>query len=218
MARTSAWPFGTDADQDDPLTALRVPAVSSFNPEWRYVAAYLKPAADGVPDYLAGPPFASNERPTGREAQMLASFIREYLEHWFHEGYRTQLAERPLDVDSGCPTWVFIKYGPDDWGYRVGTWQSAAFVPEAPAARERLGEQAVGPLTLEQVMDRVRTITGDEPLPRWTEWKAEHPDVFGPCPRCKGSGIDPEHTAAENYGDVVRELPEPCAHCQLVSA
>ena len=41
MSDTQAWPFGTEAKRDDPLTALRIPVVSSFNPEWRYVAAYL---------------------------------------------------------------------------------------------------------------------------------------------------------------------------------
>jgi hypothetical protein len=38
-----------------------------------------------------------------------------------------------------------------------------------------------------------------------------------PCARCKGSGVDPEHSASESYGDVVRELPEPCSACQLVT-
>lgn len=35
------------------------------------------------------------------------------------------------------------------------------------------------------------------------------------CARCKGSGVDPEHVAHESYGDVVRELPEPCSACQI---
>ncbi|MFJ8727708.1 hypothetical protein [Streptomyces sp. NPDC093269] len=35
------------------------------------------------------------------------------------------------------------------------------------------------------------------------------------CPRCKGTGNDPEHTVSENYGDIVRELPTPCSACQL---
>jgi hypothetical protein len=213
------WPFGTDADENDPLTALRVPAVSSFNPGWKYVAAYLKPAAGDAPDYLTGPPLVSNERPTDREAQMLASFIRGYITRWFNEGYQTKLALRPLDVDSGCKTWVFVKYGPDDWGYRVTTWEyGPTFVPGSPSYRERYPDEAAGPLTLGQVMDRVHSIGSDEPMEHWTQWKAAHPKVFGLCPRCQESGIDPEHTAQEDHGDVVRELPVPCAHCQLVSA
>lgn len=35
------------------------------------------------------------------------------------------------------------------------------------------------------------------------------------CDRCMGSGIDPEHAASEDYGDVVREVPVPCTSCQL---
>ncbi|MFG3046298.1 hypothetical protein ACGFZR_15380 [Streptomyces sp. NPDC048241] len=38
------------------------------------------------------------------------------------------------------------------------------------------------------------------------------------CDRCKGSGVDPENTTSENYGDIVRELPEPCSACQLTPA
>lgn len=178
MTTSTSWPFGTDADRDDPLTQLRIPVVSSFNPRWRYVAAYLKPVTDG-PDYLKGPPFGSNERPTDREAQMLASFIREYLHHWFHEGYISKLAGRPLDVDSGCKTWVFIKYGDDDWGYRVTTWTyGSTFVPPPPSFRERYPkETGGGPLTLEQVMDRAHAI-GNEPMQHWLDWKAAHPEVF----------------------------------------
>lgn len=69
------WPFGSDADRSDPLTRLRIPVVGSFNPRWKYVAAYLKPVEEGAPGYMSGPPFGSNERPTGEEAEMLASFI-----------------------------------------------------------------------------------------------------------------------------------------------
>ena len=178
MTATTSWPFGTDAKQDDPLTALRVPVVGSFNPMWKYVAAYLDVVTDG-PDYLKGPPFGSLERPTDREAPMIASFIREYIEHWFNERYQHKLTERPLDVDSGCKTIVFIKYGPDDWGYRNAEWiYGPTFVPPPPTYRERYpDETGGGPLTLEQVMDRKHTI-GDEPLARRQQWKADHPDVF----------------------------------------
>ncbi|MEU1443100.1 hypothetical protein [Streptomyces mirabilis] len=175
---TTAWPFGTDADEKDPLTAMRIPVVGSFNPMWKYVAAYLNTAGDG-PDYLQGPPFASNERPTDAEAQMIASFIQAYIQHWFRESYQAKLARRLLDVDSGCKTIVFIKYGPDDWGYRVTEWQYGhTFVPPPPSYRERRpDEDCGGPLTLEQVMDRKHTIV-DEPMQHWLDWKAAHPEVF----------------------------------------
>lgn len=217
---TAAWPFGTDAKQDDPLTALRIPVVGSFRPEWRYVAAYLNTAMPGVPDHLAGPPFSSVQRPTDREAAMLASFIREYLEHWFRDGYVVRLAERALDVDSGCNTVVFVKYGDDDWGYGRVSWEyGPTFVPGPPRSRGTQYEyvKTPGSLPLEQVMDLAHTVA-DKPMEHWTRWKAEHPEVFGPCTRCKGSGIDPEHTATETYGTGdVRELETPCARCQLVA-
>ena len=175
---STAWPFGTDAKQDDPLTKLRIPVVGSFNPMWKYVAAYLNPA-EGGPDYLKGPPFASNERPTDTEAAMIASFIQEYIQHWFNEGYQRKLAARPLDVDSGCKTIVFIKYGPDDWGYRATEWQYGhTFVPPPPSFRQQNPDESCGgPLSLVQVMDRKHTIV-DQPMQHWLDWKAAHPEVF----------------------------------------
>ncbi|MYV77733.1 hypothetical protein GT352_27945 [Streptomyces sp. SID1046] len=166
---TTTWPFDTDADEHDPLTALRIPVVGSFNPRWSYIAAYLKPQSDH--SYT----FGSADRPTDSEAKMIASYIEEYIQHWFNERYQRKLAERPLDVDGGCNTTVFIKYGPGDWAYRRCSWQyGPLFVPEPPSFADR----TVGPLTLLQVMDRNHTIA-DEPLQHWVDWKAAHPEVFG---------------------------------------
>lgn len=172
---TQTWPFGTDAIENDPLTAMRIPVVSSFNPSWYYIAAYLGTNEDSGSDWDPAWPFASTERPTDREAAQLASFIREYIERWYTESFKAKLAQRPLDVDGGCNTTVFIKYGPDDWGYRRVSWiYGPTFVPLPPNAPARDTE----PLSLKQVMDRVHTI-GDEPMKHWTDWTAAHPDVFG---------------------------------------
>lgn len=178
---TPDWPFGTDADRDDPLTALRIPVVSSFNPQWKYVAALM---AVDTSRYSWG----SAERPTDAEAAMIASFIREYITHWFRESYQHKLAQRPLDVDSGCNTVVFCKYGPDDWAYRRMSWEyGPLFVPEPPHMKDRQG-----PLSLEQVMDRVHTIGDDGPMPRWTTWRADHPEVF---PATQQTATDAKDTA-----------------------
>ncbi|MGW1784884.1 hypothetical protein ACWCQQ_38140 [Streptomyces sp. NPDC002143] len=172
---SAVWPFGMDADEHDPLTALRIPVVGSFNPEWRYVAAYLKPVTDG-PDYMKGPPFGSNERPTDTEAAMLASFLLEHRQYWFsNEGYARKMDQRPLDIDSGWNTTVFVKYGEDDWGYRRCSWiDGPTFVPGPPGSESR---KAVGRLTLERVMDHRHSI-GDEPMEHWLDWKKAHPEVF----------------------------------------
>lgn len=37
---TEEWGFGDEVDQNDPLVALRIPVVKTFNPSWRFVAAY----------------------------------------------------------------------------------------------------------------------------------------------------------------------------------
>lgn len=174
MSQTQAWPFDTDAIQDDPLTALRIPVVTSFNPMWKYVAAYINVDRS---QYSWG----SQERPTDAEAAMLASFIEEYKNHWFNEAYKARLLERPLDVDSGCNTTVFIKYGTDDWGYRRCSWQyGPMYVPVGPKLRggKYDEDKQPGPLSLVQVMDRCHTIC-DEPMQHWVQWKADHPEVFG---------------------------------------
>jgi hypothetical protein len=170
---TTAWPFGTDANENDPLTALRIPVVTSFNPEWKYIAAYIDVDTSRYS-------WGSQERPTDAEAAMLASFIEEYKHHWFNESYKAKLLKRSLDVDSGCNTTVFIKYGTDDWGYRLCSWTyGPTYVPVGPKLRggKYDEDKQPGPLTLEQVMDRRHTIV-DEAMPHWLDWKAQHREVF----------------------------------------
>ncbi|WP_369274459.1 hypothetical protein AB5J55_35070 [Streptomyces sp. R11] len=176
MAETKAWPFGTDAIQDDPLTAMRIPVVTSFNPRWCYVAAYLGTSADTGNTFDPPWPFASAERPTDAEAQMLVSYLQEHRHYWFgNEGYARKMDQRPLDIDSGWNTTVFIKYGADDWGYRRCSWTyGPTFVPGPPGSDSRA---AVGQHSLEQVMDRIQA-HGNEPSPRWQQWKANHPNIF----------------------------------------
>lgn len=169
------WEF--DAAEHDPLTKLRIPVVGSFNPRWRYIGAYL--ATNEGAEVLDSPPFSSSERPTDGEAAMIASYIQEYIQHWFNESYQAKLRERVLDVDSGANTTIFIKYGEDDWGYRRASWRYGhTFVPPPPMFREKYPEESCGgPLSLPRVMDRIHTI-GDEPMKHWTDWKSSHPDIF----------------------------------------
>lgn len=164
MADTD-WPY--DADQHDPLTALRIPVVGSAWPRWFYIVAFDSGRLDD-----------EQHRPTDREARMLASFLEEYIAHWYNDRWKAKMAERPFDIDGGANGVIFRKWGDDDWGYRQRTWQyGPTYVPEHPRIRD---EKHPGPLTLVQVMDRIRTIGSDEqPVQRWLDWKAAHPKVFG---------------------------------------
>ena len=186
MSETQDWPFDTDAKRHDPLTALRIPVVRSFNPRWHYVAAYLGTSADTGNTFDPPWPFASVERPTDAEAQMLVSYLQEHRHYWFgNAGYARKMDQRPLDVDSGWNTVVFIKYGADDWGYRRCSWTyGPTFVPSPPNSRNTEYEYSKhpGPLSLEQVMDLAHTIGSDEPMPHWLQWKTDHPDVFASEP------------------------------------
>lgn len=161
---TIVWPFGTDADRNDPLTAVRI-AVTGTHPGWSYLVAFNRD---------------SPERPTDAEAAMLASYLEEYKHRWYGDNwYRAKLAQRALDVDAGANGTIFRKYAPDDWGYRRRTWrQGPLFVPQSPRLREMYpGEAPLGPLSLIQLMDYVHSHS-EEVSPRWLKWKADHPEVF----------------------------------------
>ncbi|WP_030574595.1 hypothetical protein [Streptomyces aureocirculatus] len=162
---TADWPFGTDADRDDPLTKLRILVVTSFNPDWKYIAAYI-----GVNTRCYS--WGSKERPTDAEAAMLDSYIDEYIHYFLGDHERQRMLKRPLYVERRVITRVFNKYAPADWGYRILTWQyGPRFLPGPPGSESR---QTAGPLSLEQAMDRNHDIHPK----RWLDWKAAHPEVF----------------------------------------
>jgi hypothetical protein len=160
---TAAWPFGTDADEHDPLTALRI-ATTGSHPRWCYLVGFDRD---------------SDARPTEAEAAMLASYLDEYKAYWYGGSYLHKLAEKPLDVDGGANGVIFRKWGPDDWGYRRQSWtRGPLYVPQSPRIRERYPDEApIGPLALEQVMDHAHTIV-DGLHKRWLDWKVAHPEVF----------------------------------------
>lgn len=165
-AEPAEWPY--DADQHDPLTALRIPVVGSAWPGWAYIVALDSGRLDD-----------ECFRPTDVEAARLRSFLDEYIAYFYNESYKVTLAELPFDIDGGAAGRIFRKWGPDDWGYRISTWQRGpTYVPAHPRIRAR-EKNPVGPLTLVKVMDRIHTHGIDEPCARWVEWKAAHPEVFG---------------------------------------
>jgi hypothetical protein len=165
---TTTWPFGTDADEHDPLTAHRI-AVTHSHPSWRYLVAFDR---------------ESEERPTDHEAALLASFLDEYKARWYYPSFIATMAERPLDVDGGANGVIFHKFGADDWGFRRHsftrgyTWsvvwprQRASYLAEHPDAKD------VHAFSLLELMDRIHTIV-DHQSAHWVEWKAARPELFG---------------------------------------
>lgn len=164
MTARTDWPY--DADQHDPLTALRIPVTSDY-PGFTYTACFDRD---------------SDVRPTDREARMIASFIEEYQERWFGNGrWRKVQQAKPFDMDCYTTT-IFHKWADDDWSYQICTWTAGPhWVPCGPRLRNTQYDhpKADAPLTLEQVMDRVHTLGDDKPMRDWTAWKTAHPDVFG---------------------------------------
>jgi hypothetical protein len=157
------WPY--DADQHDPLTAMRIPVTSAY-PEWRYIATF-----DGE----------SEARPTDAEAAMLASFIEQYKVYFFGADgwYKRKLEEKPFDCDA--VTKIFHKWGAGDWSYRVVTWESGPlWVPVQPRLRGgQYDYKGLGAHTLEQAMDLTHHLGTKYPDTAWVQWKSDHPDVFG---------------------------------------
>lgn len=157
MSARTAWPY--DADRDDPLTKLRIPAVSAWA-EWNYIVAFDR---------------ESPARPDDVEAQQLASFLGYYIDYWYNESYKLHLAERPFDIDGGANGMTFRKYADSDWAYRRRTWtMGPLFVPQPPTLTDR----SFGPLALPALFDHIYSGAAAQPHPKWAKWKADRPDVF----------------------------------------
>jgi hypothetical protein len=166
--KTKAWPYGSAADRDHPLTAHRI-AVCSSHPGWHFLVGFDR---------------ESEAQPTDAETAMLASYLDEYKSHWYAgSGFQKRMEEHPLDVDGGANGVVFHKWGDDDWGYRRQSYRIGFLFtvvwPNLRGATEYAGYKWRGPLSLPVLMDRIHSIGDDGPLERWVSWKAEHPEVFG---------------------------------------
>ncbi|MGA3524129.1 hypothetical protein [Melissospora conviva] len=161
---TDPWPFGDDADRDDPLTAHRIAATTS-HPDWAYLVAFDR---------------NSEARPTDRETAMLASYLDEWKTRWYNTSYLAHMGRRLLDVDGGANGVVFHKYGENDWGYRRRSYSMGyLFTVVPPHMRDEHSDGLPGPMSLEALMDHLRDSLAGGPAREWLDWKAAHPEVFG---------------------------------------
>lgn len=159
------WPY--DADQHDPLTAMRIPVVGTIHPRYCYLVALC---VNEDPETMLW----HGLRPTEHEAAMVRSLI-DYQRSRFNPGYVARtLDSRPLDIDGGHNTLTLIKRGEGDWAYRRDTWEfGPPLVPNTWQGMEQ-------PLDLPGLLDRINGYgnKGAEPNPNWEHWKADHADVF----------------------------------------
>jgi hypothetical protein len=154
MDSTTTWRY--DADQNDPLTALRIPVTSEY-PRDAYLASF-----DGLSATRYGD---TQYRPTGEEAAMLACYIG-YLRSRYSANAQQRMLAEPLDVGE-LATEVFHKHTPGHWRYRRSHWTTGPLW--APYQSP--------PLTLAELLDHIHTCNGNIADP-WQEWKAAHPGVF----------------------------------------
>jgi hypothetical protein len=148
------WPF--DADQNDPLAALRIPVVRSAYPDWRYEVCLMIDEADDAR--------WPSVRPDDTEVRQIISYL-DYRMEYYDGGWRAKMRRRPLDVDDSTNTVVLRKSPAGGWFYRRCSWDRGPLMVPA------LGEA----LTLEELLDRIN----DTGSVKWQVWKAEHPDAFG---------------------------------------
>lgn len=147
-----------DAAEHDPLTAFRLPVVTTFYPHWKYHVCVC--VEDG---------YWPSVRPSDAEAGALLIAL-DYALDWYKPSYRQQLAEKaPFDLDSGTNTLTFAKRKDNGgWQYRRMTWtQGYTMMPPWDGP----------PASLLDVLDRAFG-HGDEPNPKWEAKKALHPATF----------------------------------------
>ncbi|MBF9135265.1 hypothetical protein I0C86_41175 [Plantactinospora sp. S1510] len=154
MGNDDPWPFGVEARRDDPLTARRI-AVTHQWAGWPFLVAF---------DY------DSAERPTEREAAMLASYLAEWKQRWYNTSWIARMERRLLDVDGATNGVIFRKWADGDWSYKRRRWS------EYSGGGPRNRRMHRSSLTLVDAMDPLHSEATEGP---WTEWKHTHPEVFG---------------------------------------
>lgn len=156
------WPF--DADQADPLAALRIPVVRKPYPDWKYEVCLV---VNDPEDPCDPPLWGVALRPDEAEVRMITAEL-EWRMTYYNEGWKARMRRRPLDVDGTTNTVILQKFGDGDWRYRRASFEHGMWPFFSMEQR----------FTLEALLDHINDY-GGEPNPRWRAFKAAHPEAFG---------------------------------------
>lgn len=152
------WPYGLDADHNDPLTKHRI-AVTNSHP---------------MPSFLVSFDRESEARPTERETAQMVAYLDHYKQRWYNDWLVQRLAQKPLDVDDSANGIVFHKWADDDWGYRRQSFSEGhLFTIPAPLIRHRY-PQIKAPVSLEELLDNHVYRLNET----WLQWKLTRPEAF----------------------------------------
>lgn len=160
-AVTTEWEY--DAAEHDPLTALRIPVVTSLYPRWYYLVSIVINESEDALWY--------GMRPTDHEVDILLSYLA-YERAWYRDSYITKMAERPFDIDGGHNNLSLIKRGEGDWAYRRRTWTSGPML--IPSTFD-----GQNPLELVPMLDRIHSYGEGRLSTRWNDWRSARPELFG---------------------------------------
>lgn len=152
------WPYGFDADHDDPLTKHRI-AVTNSHPMLYYLVAFDR---------------GSQSRPTEQETLQMVAYLDFYKQRWYTSHTQEMMARRPLDVGGGSNGVIFHKWAEGDWGYRRQNFETGhLFTIPGPLLREKF-PRINAPVTLEELLDTRICNLSDE----WPQWKLSRPEAF----------------------------------------
>lgn len=166
------WPF--DADQHDPLAALRIPVVRTPYPRWQYEVCLVISDERVGDDLLWGPSL----RPDDREVRQILAEL-DYRMAYYNEGWKARMRRRPLDVDGTTNTLILQKFAEGDWRYRRMTFKHGMWPFFDMTER----------FTLEALLDHVND-SGSTPNEKWRAHKARYPEAFGEAPAPGGKTED----------------------------
>ena len=156
MATDTEWAY--DADQHDPLAALRIPVVRSPYPGWSYEVCVM--IADPADDRTLWPSL----RPDDREIRQILAYL-DYRMNYYNERWKAKMRRRPLDTDASTDTVILRKHPTGGWSHRRRSWQTGPVMVPAPTGDV---------LTLEQLLDRINDVVPE----KWTAHKANYPEAF----------------------------------------